>query len=57
MKRNEFTIELHSDRNMFTKILDILDRLTSEGKVVENYYYKVKIPGHILLTIVLKGSD
>lgn len=57
MKRNEFTIELHSDRNMFTKILDILDRITSEGKVVENYYYKVKIPGHISLTIVLKESD
>lgn len=57
MKNNEFTIELHSDRNMFTKILDILDRITSEGKVVENYYYKVKIPGHILLTIILKESD
>ena len=57
MKRNEFTVELHSDRNMFTKILDILDKVVEEGKVVDNYYYKVKIPGHILLTIVFKESD
>nr|DAV22344.1 MAG TPA: hypothetical protein [Caudoviricetes sp.] len=57
MRKNEFTVELHSDRNMFTKILDILDKIVEEGKVVDNYYYKVKIPGHILLTIVFKESD
>lgn len=56
MKNNEYTVELRSDRNMFTKILDILEKIISEGKAIEKYYYKIEKPGYILLTIVFKES-